>query len=99
MKKRTLGKTGLLVSPLGFGGAAIGQLGTIQRQIARILDELLEAGVNLIDTAECYGKSERSIGKALRHRRDQCILVTKCGHRIPGLRGKEGWGRRSVKGV
>src|SRR2546422_729553 len=89
MTKKVLGKTGLLVSPLGFGGAPIGQLKTAQKNVSQILELLLEAGVNVIDTAECYGESEKLITKAVGHRRNQCIIITKCGHRVPGLRGEE----------
>ena len=68
------------VSPLGFGGAPIGYLATGQQQVARILNLLLDAGVNVIDTAECYPGSEPLIGQAVGHRRKEFVLVTKCGH-------------------
>ena len=51
MERRILGKTGLQVSPLGFGGAPVGFLETEQKAVAIILNELLDQGVNLIDTA------------------------------------------------
>src|SRR5207302_1651275 len=48
MTKRPFGKTGLSVSPLGFGAAPIGYLQTDQDRVARILNLLLDSGVNLI---------------------------------------------------
>lgn len=80
MNKRPFGNTGLEVSPLGFGGGPVGYLGTDQQKIDRILNLLLDSGVNLIDTAECYHGSEESIGQAVGHRRDEFLLVTKTGH-------------------
>jgi aryl-alcohol dehydrogenase-like predicted oxidoreductase len=89
MNKRTFGRTGLDVSPLGFGGAPVGYLGTERRKIATILNTLLDRGVNLIDTAECYPGSEEAIGEAVSHRRDEFVLVTKCGHTPAGLTGHD----------
>ena len=82
METHTFGKTDLEVSRIGFGGAPIGLLSTEQQQVARILDLLLEGGVNLIDTAAAYRGSEEAIGKAIADRRDQFVLVSKCG--VPG---------------
>ena len=70
MNKNAFGKTGLSVTPIGFGGAPIGYLGTEQGRITRILGELLDLGVNVIDTAECYPGSEEAIGAAVGHRRE-----------------------------
>lgn len=89
MERRTLGKTGLEVSVLGFGGAPVGFLDTEQKQITRILNALLDEGVNLIDTAASYLGSEEAIGKAIGHRRDEYVLVSKCGQAFDGLPGKE----------
>ncbi len=87
--KRTLGRTGLDVSVLGFGAAPIGLLETEQQQITTILNELLDEGVNLIDTAASYAGSEEAIGKAVSHRRDEYVLVAKCGQEFDGLPGEE----------
>ena len=89
MEKRLLGKTGLAVSPLGFGGGPVGYLGEDAQRTAHILDPLLDAGVNLIDTAACYPGSEPLIAEAIGRRRDEYILVSKCGHKVDGVRGKE----------
>ncbi len=80
MEKRILGKTGMQVSVLGFGGAEIGFQGTSSKMVQEILSSALDAGLNVIDTAECYQGSEEVIGSALSHRRSDYYLFTKCGH-------------------
>ena len=69
MQRRKLGKTGIQVSPLGFGGSEIGYQGVSARTVAKLLGSALDAGLNVIDTAECYDDSEVLIGKALGGRR------------------------------
>ena len=88
MQQNTLGKTELAVSALGFGAAPIGMLETGPNQIGRVLNLLLDGGVNLIDTAACYKNSEQAIGDAVAHRRDDYVLVSKCGH-ASGLDGQD----------
>lgn len=68
------------VSVLGFGGAEIGFQGVDQREVDKLLGSALDAGLNLIDTAECYANSEELIGRAVSDRRDDYFLFTKCGH-------------------
>ena len=80
MEKRTLGRTGLEISALGFGGAEIGYQNASLETVERLLGSALDAGLNIIDTAECYAGSEELIGRAVGHRRDQFHLFTKCGH-------------------
>jgi aryl-alcohol dehydrogenase-like predicted oxidoreductase len=80
MEKRTFGKTGLQVTPLGFGGAEIGYHGVAPEEVGKLLNSALDAGLNVIDTAECYVNSEEMIGKAVGHRRKDFHLFTKCGH-------------------
>jgi len=80
MQRRPFGKTGLEVTPLGFGAAEIGFGKVSQEHCDKLLNALLDAGVNLIDTAACYADSEVKIGKAISHRRDEFVLTTKCGH-------------------
>ena len=87
MERRTFGKTGLQISPLGFGGAPVGFLETEQEAVAAILNELLDQGVNLIDTAARYDGSEEMIGKTISRRRDDYVLVSKCGHAMDGVKG------------
>lgn len=80
MLKRKLGQTDMEVSILGFGGAEIGYEDSSVSQVERLLGSALDAGLNVIDTAECYKTSEELIGKAVGHRRDEYYLFTKCGH-------------------
>ena len=67
------------VSILGFGGAEIGAE-TEPATAARLLGSALDAGLNVIDTAECYQDSEELIGRAVGRRRQEYYLFTKCGH-------------------
>jgi aryl-alcohol dehydrogenase-like predicted oxidoreductase len=77
---RALGKTGLRVSTLGFGGSEVGYQAVAQKTVDKILNTALDAGINVIDTAECYADSEALIGKAISKRRAEFVLMTKCGH-------------------
>jgi aryl-alcohol dehydrogenase-like predicted oxidoreductase len=86
MQTQIFGRTELQVSVIGFGGGPIGFLETDQQQVHAILNMLLDEGVNLVDTAAAYRGSEEAIGAALGHRRDEVVLVSKCG--LPG-RGPE----------
>jgi aryl-alcohol dehydrogenase-like predicted oxidoreductase len=88
MKKVRFGRTGLQVSPLGFGAAPIGFLETEQEKVARILNTLLDAGVNVIDTAAMYQGSEELIARAVGHRRGEYVLVSKCGTEVPHAKGR-----------
>jgi aryl-alcohol dehydrogenase-like predicted oxidoreductase len=81
MKKRSFGRTGLQVSVLGFGGAPVGYLKTEQDAVASILNLLLDNGVSFIDTAISYPGSERMIGQAVGHRRDEFVVLSKCGRK------------------
>lgn len=80
MEKRLYGKTGMQVSVLGFGGAEIGFSSASTEDVDKLLGSALDAGLNVIDTAECYNVSEELIGKTVSHRRDDYYLFTKCGH-------------------
>lgn len=86
MEQRELGKTEMQVSVLGFGGSEIGYEGVSAPMVKRMLNGALDAGLNVIDTAECYENSEELIGQAVASRRKEYYLFTKCGH-------PEGWGR------
>ncbi len=80
MEKRTLGKTGMDVTVLGFGAAEIGYRGVPQDTVDRLINSALDAGLNIIDTAECYPGSEEKIGQAVSSRRSEYFLFSKCGH-------------------
>lgn len=85
MDKRRLGRTGMEISVLGFGGAEIGFEQASVGQTTQLLGAALDAGLNVIDTAECYGSGETAseylIGQAVSHRRREYFLFTKGGHR------------------
>ena len=74
-----MGLTGMEVTALGFGAAEIGFQKIDEKIVSTLLNGALDAGLNVIDTAECYG-SEEVIGKTLSGRRDEYHLFTKCGH-------------------
>jgi aryl-alcohol dehydrogenase-like predicted oxidoreductase len=80
MERRRLGGTDMAVSPLGFGGSEIGYESASRATVTRLLGEALDAGLNVIDTAECYVDSEALIGHAVSDRRREVFLFTKCGH-------------------
>jgi aryl-alcohol dehydrogenase-like predicted oxidoreductase len=83
MKRVPFGKTGLSVSPLGFGAAPAAYLGAHRQQTIDMLNELLDAGMNVIDTAASYPGSEQFIGENFSHRREDLVLISKCGGTIP----------------
>ena len=94
MEKRHLGKTDMQVSVLGFGGAEIGFEDATQETVGRLLKGALDAGLNVIDTGECYEGSEELIGKTVADRRADYYLFTKCGH--PRGIGSEDWSPGSL---
>lgn len=81
MEKRQFGKTDMDVSVLGFGSAEIGMesVDISEQEVGKLLNGLLDAGVNVIDTASSYKKSEGQIGRAIGHRRKDYYLFSKCG--------------------
>jgi aryl-alcohol dehydrogenase-like predicted oxidoreductase len=80
LPRKKLGKTDMEVSVLGFGGAEIGYGRTEQAIVEQLLNGALDAGLNAIDTAECYALSEEQIGNAVAKRRKDYYLFTKVGH-------------------
>lgn len=95
MEKRRLGKTDMDVSVLGFGGSEIGYKATAVETVVDLLNRALDAGLNLIDTAECYRGSEEAIGHAVGHRRNDFYLFTKCGH-PHGIESGANWSKTSI---
>ena len=91
METTTLGKTGLEVSRLGIGLSEIGYILTRgdEEQAARVLNSALDAGINFLDTAACYGISEELVGKTVSHRRSEFLLATKAGHYVPRGQGED----------
>jgi len=83
MQMRPFGHTGMRVSPLGWGAAEIGYENVPDKTVDALLGVALDQGLNVVDTAECYMDSEEKVGRALRGRRQRCLLFTKCGHAPP----------------
>ncbi|MDF9870856.1 aldo/keto reductase [Streptomyces sp. NPDC053741] len=80
MKYRTLGRTGIKVSPYCLGAMMFGAMGNPDHEESvRIIHKALDAGINFVDTADVYsrGESEEIVGKALKGRRDEVVLATK----------------------
>ena len=80
MRYRTLGRTGIKVSPYALGAMMFGAIGNPDHDDSvRIIHKALDAGINFVDTAEVYsdGESEEIVGKALKGRRDNIVLATK----------------------
>lgn len=88
MEARAFGNTGLTVTALGLGGGQVGSDNLSEDDAVRLLNGVLDAGINFIDTARGYGRSEERIGRHLASRRDEFVLSSKCGYGIPG---KEDW--------
>ena len=80
MQYRTLGRTGMKVSPYCLGAMMFGGMGNSDHDDSiRIIHKAVDAGINFIDTADRYsqGESEEIVGKALKGRRDNIVLATK----------------------
>lgn len=83
--RRAFGNTPLLVSPLGLGAGRIGGDDIDDRDVDHLLGAALDAGVNLIDTARSYGRSEERLGRWMQGKRDEVVISTKGGYGIPGF--------------
>ncbi|SDN97985.1 Predicted oxidoreductase [Klenkia soli] len=100
MELRTLGRSGLLVSPFTLGAMTIGNdaWGSDETTSAAVLDRYLDAGGNAVDTADVYsgGRSEEILGRLLARggRRDRVVLATKYGFNAGGGPLAGGAGRR-----
>lgn len=104
---RPLGNTGLKVSAIGFGSFKIGRNQGIKYpagyelptddECARLLDGLLELGVNLIDTAPAYGAAEARLGQHLASRREEIVLSSKVGERFSDGESQYEFGENAVR--
>ncbi|UOX88994.1 aldo/keto reductase [Amycolatopsis sp. FBCC-B4732] len=98
MHYRTLGRTGIKVSPYALGAMMFAtSFGNPDPDdSARMIHKALDAGLNFIDTADAYGDSEEVVGKALRGRRDDVVLATKFGRQVGGDPRHQGASRRWI---
>ena len=94
MKLRTLGKSGIKVSVLGFGAGHIGGYNLSELEVSHLLNSVVDLGINLFDTARAYGLSEERLGKHLCHRRNEVIISTKVGY---GINGVADWSFDSIR--
>ncbi|WP_033338676.1 aldo/keto reductase [Catenuloplanes japonicus] len=97
MQYRTLGRTGIQVSPYALGTLMLaGAMGNTADESARIIHRALDAGINLVDTSDAYGDSEEVVGKALEGRRDTVVLATKFSRPIGTDPNQRGASRRWI---
>jgi aryl-alcohol dehydrogenase-like predicted oxidoreductase len=87
LERRRLGRTGFDVTTLGFGAMELRGAPTgpdiSDEDADRLLNTVLDEGINFIDTSIDYGRSEELIGKCIAHRRAEYVLASKCGC-VPG---------------
>jgi aryl-alcohol dehydrogenase-like predicted oxidoreductase len=98
MQYRTLGRTGIKVSPYALGALMFAtQIGNPDPEDSiRIIHKALEAGINLVDTADAYGDSEEIVGRALKGHRDNVILTTKFSRPMGADPNQQGASRRWI---
>jgi aryl-alcohol dehydrogenase (NADP+) len=98
MQYRNLGGTGIKVTPYALGALMFAtQVGNPDRaDSVRIIRRALDAGINLVDTADAYGDSEEVVGRALQGRRDDVVLTTKVGRPIGEDPNHQGASRRWI---
>jgi aryl-alcohol dehydrogenase-like predicted oxidoreductase len=97
MRYRTLGQTGIRVSPYCLGTMMFGSAGNPDHEDSiRIIHKALDAGINFIDTADFYsrGESEEIVGKALKGRRDNVVLASKANLPMGADPNQQGSSRR-----
>jgi aryl-alcohol dehydrogenase-like predicted oxidoreductase len=98
MRYRTLGRTGINVSPYGLGAlmfaTSIGYRDPDDS--VRVIHKALDSGINLVDTADGYGDSEEIVGKALKGRRDNVVLATKFSRSMGDDPNMQGASRRWI---
>jgi aryl-alcohol dehydrogenase-like predicted oxidoreductase len=99
MQYRTLGRTGIKVSPYALGAMMFGAIGNPDHDDSiRIIHTALDAGINFIDTADAYsyGESEEIVGKALKGRRDDIVVATKLNRPMGDDPNQRGNSRRWI---
>jgi aryl-alcohol dehydrogenase-like predicted oxidoreductase len=100
MPTNALGRTGLVVSQLGYGAMSLdsGRLTPVtEEQAEAVLNAALDAGINFIDTAPDYGASEERIGRYIGQRRDEFFIATKGGCPVaPSANGHHVYDRENI---
>ena len=98
MQYRTLGGTGIKVTPYGLGALMFAtQVGNSDPEDSiRIIHKALDSGINLIDTADAYGDSEEIVGRALKGRREHVVLTTKVSRPMGADPNQRGASRRWI---
>ena len=98
MQYRTLGRTGIKVSPYALGAMMLGaSIGNPDHDDSiRIIHKALDAGINFVDTADSYQDSEEVVGKALKGRRDSVVLATKVSRPMGDDPNQQGASRRWI---
>lgn len=97
MQYRNLGRTGIKVSPYALGAMMFAtQMGNDPDESVRIIHKALDAGINLVDTADAYGDSEEIVGRALQGRRDDVVLTTKFSRPVGADPNQQGASRRWI---
>src|ERR1700733_12969824 len=99
MQRRNLGGTGISVSEFALGAMNFGAMGnTDHAESIRMIHAALDAGINLVDTADVYslGESEIIVGKALKGRRDDVVLATKFALPMTGDANRKGGSPRWI---
>jgi aryl-alcohol dehydrogenase-like predicted oxidoreductase len=98
MRYRTLGRTGIKVSPYALGALMFATTvgNSDPADSARILHKAIDAGINLVDTADAYGDSEEVVGQALRGHRDNVVLATKFSRPAGADPNQQGASRRWI---
>lgn len=92
MEYRQLGNTGVRISVIGVGTNRFGSSEVAQAEVTRIIDKAIDLGINFIDTANTYqdGRSEETLGQALKGRGEKVVLATKFS--FPRKDGPNTWG-------
>lgn len=97
MEYRGLGRTGIRVSAYGLGTLMYAtRMGNDPEESARIIHKAIDAGINLIDSADAYGDAEEVVGKALKGRREEVVLATKVGMPMGQGPNQQGGSRRWI---
>ena len=106
MDQRRLGRTGLSVTPIGWGSVKIGRNQGLKypsgfnlpdlAEVTRLVDGLVDLGINYIDTASAYGLAEQRLGEVIGRRHPGLVISTKVGESFSGGRSHYDFSRSAV---